>query len=164
MDAFLKRGVIKMEKDYNEKNKKIRGYNGSKGTDSEGMSQIIEYLKTGDRKNIYNLMKIGGIIQNFSASLNMTSTQMRKFYSMYKKLEDLASKEGNEKQVITKLSCMSPLLEYAKERKVATPGFVDFMDKAIEIIVKDESTVQEKYFLFLRIFESIIAYSKQQKR
>ena len=156
--------MIKMENYNKEKNEKNQRSKDSSERCSEEMSQIIDYLNTGDSKNIYNLMKIGGIIYNFSVSLKMTPTQMRKFYSMYKKLEDLALKEGNEKKVIMKLSCMSPLLKYAEERKVANTEFVDFMDKAIEIIVKDESTVQEKYFLFLRIFESIIAYSKQQKR
>ena len=105
-----------------------------------------------------------GYAKEFVDSLgNIKSTQIRKFFNHLKILKTkYDSGPISESDVKSELWQIVPQTVYSYKRKVVAKEFSDFIADGVEKITKYSGDEFKKRFdVFLKIFESIVAYSKE---
>ncbi|MGB9815537.1 MAG: type III-A CRISPR-associated protein Csm2 [Thermoplasmata archaeon] len=140
------------------------------------INTLLDYIKDGS----YNekIFSRNGILEN--AGKNIPQHQLRKFYSEILNIRDTISlykfskKDEKEtpKLLKIKLAMIEPIAFYTKSRLSKSDysyqfsEIVEFISKSISTINSDNNfkTWEEKFERFKQLFQSIIAYSKPEKR
>ena len=123
--------------------------------------ELIEMIDNPDWEKICGK---DGYAQKFAEKLEHTkSTQLRKFFNNLKTLKiKYESGAIKESEVKAKVWQIVPQTAYSLKRRLADPGFSDFIAGSVEKITKYSGDEFKKRFdVFLKIFESIVAYSKE---
>jgi CRISPR-associated protein Csm2 len=84
--------------------------------------------------------------------------QLRKFYNQVKSFE-INIQEGQYEQKRNELYALLPKANYAYQRGLVHPFFVDFLRKNIDWAVQDE----RQFKGFVQHFESIVGYYKEER-
>ena len=125
--------------------------------------ELIEMIDNPDWEKICGK---DGHAKKFVDKLNKTkTTQLRKFFNYLKTLKikyDAGTMDEND--VKRELWQIVPQTVYSYKRRLVDQEFADFIADGVKEITKyrgDE--FKKKFDVFLKIFESIVAYSKEEK-
>ncbi len=137
------------------------------------LTDIRNYIINGDLGKDLILFSERGPFSKLSISNNITTSQIRKFYSEILNIEDLAhiyasknpkiNQEDFEKLRI-KFALLEPLAHYSAMRQSNMETIKRIIVEAIKTInsENDHQKWLEKFERFKQVFEVIVAYSKER--
>lgn len=117
--------------------------------------------------DIEEITKEDGIAERFVKALKgvkyekpLKTTQLRKFFDTIVKIKEKSTSNGWE-PVRSDFYMLRPNLAYAKGRDTISKGFYDFCTACLgKIEADDEDMTLKNYDRFVKLMESVVAYSK----
>ena len=143
-----------------ENNSERRGNNSRNwnGKMTEIMKEILEKGYRDKSKNVLRKELVSIEAKNIAENMKITNSQLRAFFNELKKLKQkyIDENEKNVDKLHIELLILKSKLEYKKGGKKITNEFSEFMEKNIDIVIK-ENTMQS-YKDFLVFFETVLGY------
>ena len=146
------------DKDQNNGKKYTGNKNNSKSKVAEIMEGILRKGYRTESKDTLRKELVSTEARNIAKNMKITNSQLRAFFNELKRLKQKYI-DGNEKNIDKLhigLLILKSKLEYKKGGKKITNEFSEFMEKNIDIVIK-ENTVQS-YKDFLVFFETVLGY------
>ena len=142
----------------NNRNYQNSNWKNSKSKVAEIMEGILEKGYRTESKDTLRKELVSTEARNIAKNMKITNSQLRAFFNELKRLKQKYI-DGNEKNIDKLhigLLILKSKLEYKKGGKKITDEFSEFMEKNIDIVIK-ENTVQS-YKDFLVFFETVLGY------
>lgn len=142
----------------NGKNIQNNNWNSPKFKVTEIMKEILEKGYRDKSKNVLRKELVSIEAKNIAENMKITNSQLRAFFNELKKLKQkyIDENEKNVDKLHIELLILKSKLEYKKGGKKITNEFSEFMEKNIDIVIK-ENTIQS-YKDFLVFFETVLGY------
>ena len=161
LDTYIKTNNQDKEKtsvqnngDKNANNNK----NNLKSKVGEIMEEILEKGYRTESKDTLRKELVSTEAKNIAKNMKITNSQLRAFFNELKRLKQkyVDENEKNINKLHIELLILKSKLEYKKYGDKITNEFSEFMEKNIDIVIK-ESTMQS-YKDFLIFFETVLGY------
>lgn len=148
------------DKDQNNGKKYANNKNNSKSKVAEIMEGISQKGYRTESKDTLRKELVSTEARNIAKNMKITNSQLRAFFNELKRLKqkyiDIDENEKNINKLHIELLILKSKLEYKKYGEKITNEFSEFMEKNIDIVIK-ESTMQScKDFLIF--FETVLGY------
>ena len=142
----------------NGKNIQNNNKNNSKSKVAEIMEGILRKGYRTESKDTLRKELVSIEARNIAKNMKITNSQLRAFFNELKKLKQkyIDENEKNVDKLHIELLILKSKLEYKKGGKKITNEFSEFMEKNIDIVIK-ENTIQS-YKDFLVFFETVLGY------
>ena len=142
----------------NNRNYQNSNWKNSKSKVAEIMEGILEKGYRTESKDILRKELVSTEAKNIAENMKITNSQLRAFFNELKKLKQkyVDEDEKNLDKLHVELLILKSKLEYKKGGKKITNEFSEFMEKNIDIVIK-ENTIQS-YKDFLVFFETVLGY------
>lgn len=146
------------DKDQNNGKKYTDNKNNSKSKVAEIMEGISRKGYRTESKDTLRKELVSTEAKNIAKNMKITNTQLRGFFNELKRLKQkyVDENEKNINKLHIELLILKSKLEYKKYGEKITNEFSEFMEKNIDIVIK-ESTMQS-YKDFLIFFETVLGY------
>jgi CRISPR type III-A/MTUBE-associated protein Csm2 len=146
------------DKDQNNGKKYTDNKNNSKSKVAEIMEGILRKGYRTESKDTLRKELVSIEARNIAKNMKITNSQLRAFFNELKKLKQkyIDENEKNVDKLHIELLILKSKLEYKKGGKKITNEFSEFMEKNIDIVIK-ENTIQS-YKDFLVFFETVLGY------
>ena len=140
------------------KNIQNNNKNNSKSKVAEIMEEISRKGYRTESKDTLRKELVSTEAKNIAKNMKITNTQLRGFFNELKRLKQkyVDENEKNINKLHIELLILKSKLEYKKYGDKITNEFSEFMEKNIDIVIK-ENTMQS-YEDFLVFFETVLGY------
>ena len=162
LNDYIEKNKQQEEKKY--QNYKNNGNRGHKNNDEKKskISEIMEEIKqTGYRNEAKTALRkeiVSKKSKEIAENMQITNSQLRAFFNELKRLKQKYTDENNKniEKLHIELLILKSKLEYKRGGKKITKEFSEFIEKNIDIVIK-ENTIQS-YKDFLVFFETVLGY------
>lgn len=143
---------------WNGKNTQNNNWNSPKSKVEEIMEGISRKGYRTESKDVLRKELVSTEARNIAKNMKITNSQLRAFFNELKRLKQkyIDDNEKNINKLHVELLILKSKLEYKKYGEKITNEFSEFMEKNIDIVIK-ENTIQS-YKDFLIFFETVLGY------
>lgn len=138
-------------------------------SDNRAMREVTEKIrkmKSLKEYSVEEFSKEGGDADRVSQELqDLTTTQLRRFYSEAKDIERLLDQGKSWKDVEGRFWRLQPQLAYAvgREEKIPQDFFKLMVSCLGKVAVGDEEERKNNYRVFMEFFEAVVAYHRYHR-